>query len=175
VLQLQLSLKHSHDTKDVSHRDAPTPQLSAPKAPSAYESSEPRSRLALRATFESRHWYLGLAASTQFPTRVHLQAMQARPSHRAGFSPELLDHVPLVDFCNLSGPTSTTLNLQTPPFLSNSKLSPVGGDLSLRSVTSWAFAAQGLRCLAWHCNDLTGIRQCGFTPTCLTQTPLVTP
>lgn len=168
----RLSPRHSHVTKGVSHRDAPTPLLSAPKAPSAYESTESCSWLALRATLDSRHWYLGLAASTQLPTRVHPQAMQARPSHRAGYSPELLNHVTLVDFCNLSGPTSTTLNLQTPPFLSDSKLLPAGGDTSLRSVTSWAFAAQGSHCLRGTAIAVSASTDLGFTPTCWTQTPL---
>lgn len=52
----------------------------------------------------SRHWYLGLAASAQLPTRVCAQSLRARPNHLAGYSPEISGHVLPVDFYNQSNP-----------------------------------------------------------------------
>jgi hypothetical protein len=90
----------SANTKGPFHRRRTN--VAASQTQSAFRLRVPSTPPPARAGSEGRgrRWYLGFAASAQCPTRVHAQVVRARPNPLAGYSPELLGHVPLVDFCN---------------------------------------------------------------------------
>lgn len=85
-------------TKDPFHRRRTN--VTAFQAQSAFRLRVPSTPLPAHAGNEGRgrRWYLSFAASAQCPTRAHAQVVRARPNHLAGYSPELIGHVPLVDF-----------------------------------------------------------------------------
>jgi hypothetical protein len=74
-------------------RGFPDPRCLPPKGP-----SRPAARLRSPRDLSGRHWCLGLAASTQLPTRVCPYGYGLGPRRLAGYSPERRGHVPPFDF-----------------------------------------------------------------------------
>jgi hypothetical protein len=48
-----------------------------------------------------------LATFSELPTHIHIDDVDARPASPPGYSPELVDREPPVNFCTQTGPTST--------------------------------------------------------------------
>jgi hypothetical protein len=99
---------------------------------------------ALGCGFVGCHWYLGLAALAQRPTRVCSQFLQARLHHLAGYSPELGSHTPPIDFCSCQDfrarPRTSRLR---PASCDGTNPTAQGIALSLRRGASRVFTAQG--------------------------------
>lgn len=109
--------------------DAPTPQHPNPERLPPMNPVRP-TRLR-EPDFSDRHWCLGLAASTQLPSRVHPLAW-ARPESLAGYSPELLAPREAHQLLQLYGNEGTTKSLQTRP-ATTSKLAIRPTTCSLRN------------------------------------------
>jgi hypothetical protein len=88
------------EPRTLSMNNPPRRSPSRSEAPSTDRSLSASPLLALRMRLGGRHWSLGLAASVQLPTRVHLHLCKLGLGADRLFTGADPGHVPPIDFCN---------------------------------------------------------------------------
>jgi hypothetical protein len=105
------------------------------------------------ASLRAGAWNESIAAATDasvWPPQLSFRHAftrwsRARPTALAGYSPGLVGHVPLVDFCNCMDPQAQPRPRQTPPLVHGGNHRTAGSAPPGGCAASWAFAVQGSR------------------------------